>query len=177
MSEEAKTNALGSSNFSLLESAIKFIFSWVALMPIAVIVSGHFLSQVFRLNRSRNPQFFRIPIPRVIEIRADGDSVLLGFSGFLITLFLVAVLAGKAVYELFKMQFGIDPGQFNALCIFSSLATVLWSSVVFLIRRGPIKETQELTQEHDRLIEQVTAKKDKTVSENSTTSSTSKGSN
>lgn len=141
---------------ALLEKVVKVIFSWVVLMPIGVIVSGHLLSQVFHLSQPNPKQFFRIPIPEFLEIRADGDSVILGFSGFLITFLILCTLAGRSIYAVVKTQFGIDPGHFNALCIFSSMATVLWSAVLYLILRSRIKDAQTLAQEHSRLIEQVT---------------------
>lgn len=139
----------------LLEDSIKTIFSWVILMPIAVIVSGKLLSQRFKLA-SGSTQIFRISIIGLFEIRADDDEVILGFSGFFVTLFLVAIIAGKLIYERFKLQFGLDPGQFNCLCIFSSFATVVWSFALYLLAgatKGPMGPVRN---EHAELIEKIT---------------------
>jgi hypothetical protein len=159
MAKDISQVSTNENSIPLLEPAIKTIFSWIVLMPIAVIVSGHLLSQIFRLQRPDQQQYFRIPIPRFIEIRADGDSVILGFTGFFITLLILSTLSGKAIYGIFKEQFGIDPGQFNALCVFSALSTVLWSAILYLILRSRIRNAEALAVEHSSLIEKASSKK------------------
>jgi hypothetical protein len=140
-----------------LVETLKLIFSWAILMPIAVIVSGKLLAQRFNL-RTRTKQLFRIPVIGVFDVQANDDEVILGFSGFITTLFLVSILAGKAVYHLFRVQFGIDPGHFNCLCIFSSFATVVWTLAVFIFGgggRGPLAPVRD---EHAELIEQLSTR-------------------
>ena len=139
---------------SWLADGIKFVFSWVILMPVAVIVSGKLLAQRFKLV-SNADDIFRIPIRGLFVIEAKNDEVVLGFSGFLLTLFIIAVAAGHIVYDLFKYQFGVDPGQFNSLCVFSSFATVLWTAILYVLtatKSGPLQSVQ---QEHNALIKSI----------------------
>ncbi len=68
-------------SINLLDDALKFIFSWIVLMPIAIIISGRYLGQLFKLP-GRRKQFFQISIPHVISIRAQDDEVIFGFSLF-----------------------------------------------------------------------------------------------
>ena len=121
-------------------------------MPVAVIVSGKLLSQRFKLDVG-DAQLLRIPIFGLLVIQAGGAEVILGFSGFLLTLFFLAVLAGKTVYALFCYQFGVDPGQFNALCVFSSFATVVWSVLLYLLTVSRTGVLDSVKKEHDALIQ------------------------
>ena len=114
-----------------LGPALKFVFSWIVLMSIAVIVSGKLLASRFRLG-SHTRQKFRIPIPGVLNVEASGDEVIFGFVGFFITFLFIGLLGGPRAYEILVRQLGIDPGQFNALCMLSSFATVLWTTVLYL---------------------------------------------
>lgn len=141
---------------------IKFIFSWVILLPIAIIVSGKFLTKpiFFSVNTK---QLFKIEIG-ILKIQATDEEVILGFAGFIITLFVSAMYGGKDVYELVKGRFGIDPGQFNSLCIFSSFSMVVWSCALFFIIElarhflsGP--REKELI-ERDKLIEKLRKEKE-----------------
>lgn len=143
---------------AFLLGVLKIIFSWVVLMPIAVIVSGKLLAQRLSLPTATK-QLFRIPISGVLEINARNSEVILGFSGFLTTLFLLAITAGKQIYTLFKFQFGVDPGHFNSLCIFSSFATVVWSSLWFFLSRNSTSPLQSLREEHDKLIKEIAEKR------------------
>ena len=121
-------------------------------MPVAVIVSGKMLAIRFRLT-VQDKQWLKIPLPYVAKIQATGAEVILGFSGFFLTLFVITVPAGRIVYEMFRYQFGIDPGQFNSLCIFSSFATVVWSSIAYALsatKSGPLSGVSD---EHKKLIE------------------------
>lgn len=138
-------------------TAVKAIFSWIILMPIAVIVSGKLLAYRFKLGGA-SKQLFRIPIVGLFHIQADNDEVVLGFSGFLLTLFFSGGLAGHAIHRFFQYQFGIDPGQFNTLCVFSSFATVVWAFFLYLLtssRTGPLGDVVE---EHTRLLDKVSKK-------------------
>lgn len=139
------------------EAAIKFIFSWVILLPIAIIVSGKFLTKPVSFSVN-SKQLFKIEIG-ILTIQATDEEVILGFAGFIITLFASAMYSGKGVYELVKAGFGIDPGQFNSLCIFSSFSMVVWSCALLIITElakhlfsGP--RDKEMV-ERDKLIEQL----------------------
>jgi len=123
-------------------------------MPVAVIVSGKLLSQRFNVNSS-DGDLFKIPIPGLFIIGAKNSEVVLGFTGFLATLFLLSAVAGHVIYRLFKYQFGVDPGQFDSLCIFSSFATVLWTAALFVLTAGKSSPLQAVHQEHERLIQSI----------------------
>lgn len=111
---------------------LKTIFSWAVLMPIAVIISGILLAKPFKLQ-VETEQRFRIPIPRIFHLEATNGEVILGFAGFIITLVIIALVGGQAAYAFFRNQFGIDPGQFNSLCVLSSFVTVIWSVIIWLL--------------------------------------------
>jgi hypothetical protein len=113
-----------------LEPLIKFVFSWVILMPIAVIISGKLLAKPIRLSVT-SKQNFEIPL-RILTMRATGGEVVLGFTSFIVMLLLVGVFFGQAAYALVKTNFGIDPGQFNALCMLSSFISVAISFLIFI---------------------------------------------
>ena len=114
-----------------IDPFIKSVFSWIILMPISVIVTGKLLSKPINFTVN-STQLFQIPL-KILVVQATQGEVVLGFSGFIITLFGLAVFDGVGIYSIVKTNFGIDPGQFNSLCMFSSFATVVWSFAVFLI--------------------------------------------
>lgn len=150
------TFLLFQEKFDWLTDTIKTIFSWVILMPISVIISGKLLSQPFRLTVGPD-EFFTVPIPKILFIRATGSEVIFGFTGFIITLLLLGLLAGPSAYVTFRSRFGLDPGQFNSLCILSSFITVIWSTMIWLVFTKLHKARRiDLTiQERDRLIEEL----------------------
>lgn len=103
-------------------------------MPIAVIVGGKLTSQVMRLQAGSR-SILRIVVPPVIDVRATDDEVIFGFSGFIIMLLTIGLPFGHRVYDLFRLQYGIDPGAFNSLCVMSSFANVLLAMILFLFSR------------------------------------------
>lgn len=129
-------------------------------MPIAVIISGIFLSKPFRLQVEAEQQF-RIPIPKIFNLQATGGEVILGFAGFIMTLVPVALIGGKPIYAFFRVQFGIDPGQFNSLCILSSFITVMWSVVLWLIHRAWSRVPDPISIQRDQQLIQISEKLDK----------------
>ena len=112
-------------------AVVKFIFSWVILLPIAIIISGKFLTRPVSL-KVNSKQLFKLSFG-ILKIQATDEEVILGFAGFIITLFISAMYGGKDIYEAVKSGFGIDPGHFNSLCIFSSFSMVLWSCFLFIV--------------------------------------------
>lgn len=139
-----------------LTDAISYIFSWVILMPIAVIVSGKLMAQRLKLVSS-SKQLFKIPIPGVLTIQARNDEVILGFAGFLVTLVVVGFIGGPTAYKLMIERFGIDPGHFNSLCVVSAFLTVLWSFVVFIVSSGG--GGGDFSKEHEELINELAQRK------------------
>lgn len=144
---------------NLLSDALKFVFSWVALMPIAIIVSGKFIAHIptFKLT-GQEDQMFGVKLPGVISFVAKGDEVVFGFALFISEFFIIALVAGHAIYKLVESDFGINLGQFNAICAFSAFSSVLLSGVVLLglaisgkIRRRSDPILQEHATELDNL--------------------------
>jgi hypothetical protein len=117
------------------QDVVKAVFSWVILMPIAVMVSGKLVGQTIKLSGQRG-QLFQVKLPKVITIAARDDEVILGFTMFLIALMVSGLSAGAAIYRFMVADFGIDPGQFDALCVFSSFVVVAASVLLFLLSRG-----------------------------------------
>lgn len=138
-----------------LKGTVETIFSWVILLPIAVIISGKILAKVVEFQVD-SEQVFKIPI-KILNIEAKNGEVILGFTGFIITLTGLAIVYGQNIYLIVKTNFGIDPGQFNALCMFSSFSTVIWSTLIFFISKlfykyNPDKQLSNILKEHELLI-------------------------
>jgi len=116
---------------TVIESALESVFSWLFLASISVITSGWFLAHPISQTMATNQKFVINLI--VLKIQATGSQVILGFGGFIITTLLSGVVAGEWIYEIVKVSFGIDPGQFKSICMFSSFLTVAWSFIFFII--------------------------------------------
>jgi hypothetical protein len=153
-----------------ISDALKFIFSWLVLMPIAIIVSGRLYSRVFYLGGTSR-QLFRIHVPPVLDVSATDDEVILGFTGLILCLLFVGLPLGPIAYDLIKRQLGIDPGQFDSLCVFSSFLNVALATITFFIRgqarRPPADST---TTEYQRILNDVsrgtvTSKQDGTTND------------
>ncbi|WP_344572186.1 hypothetical protein [Winogradskya humida] len=141
-----------------LSISVRFIFSWVILMPIAVIAGGKLLGQLFKLD-GQDDDSFRIRVPPVLKFSAKKEEVLLGVALFIIDLFLVGAFFGEDTYLLFKREFGVDPGQFNSICTFSSFLSVLVSTTILLVSKGfgQLRRIRPdpVIKEHEELIEQL----------------------
>lgn len=139
-------------------SALKFIFSWVMLMPISTIIGGKLLAQVLKVQ-FRSTQLFKLSIPRMFTVQASDNEVILGFTGFIITLVAIALPVGPRAYNIFRSQFGIDPGQFNSLCVLSAFADVTWTFALFLLLflAGKVKSAtpDPISVERDKLIDKL----------------------
>jgi hypothetical protein len=143
-----------------IEAVLRFIFSGLVLMAISVIICGKFLAQRIRLS-VRSRQIFRIPLV-ILHISATDDEVILGFTGLIITLALTGSAFGKQGHLFFVDRFGIDPGQFNSLCILSAFLAVVWSFALFLIlgvrSQSPLGP---VAAKHQTMIENLTPADDK----------------
>jgi hypothetical protein len=143
---------------SALTTILKFLFSWIVLLPIGVIVSGKFLAQRFKLA-DEAPQELRIQLKGVVLVQSTNEEVILGFAAFIITLLLIGVSAGRVAYDYFLTHFGVDPGHFNSLCVLSSFSSVFWSCLVYLVSGARTSPDPGLRTEHTRLIKRLTKKK------------------
>lgn len=136
------------------------LFSWAVLMPIAVIVSGKLLAKPINFTVD-SEQSFKVSI-KLLNIQATGGEVILGFTGFFITLFGFGTFGGKEIYSLVKDNYGIDPGHFNSLCMFSSFTTVIWAAAVFLlyylVSKSSLSSFSSNKKEHENLLDELANK-------------------
>lgn len=124
-------NNVDEGSLEWIAVVIKFIFSWLILLPIAVIVAGKLLSKPINFGAD-SKQVLKIPL-KIFQIEANGGEVILGFACLIIVLFFVAMIGGADIYALVKTNFGIDPGHFHSICFFSSLVSVIFSAILFVI--------------------------------------------
>lgn len=139
------------SAIDTITAVVKVLFSWVLLLPIAVIVSGKLLARTFRLPRQTG-QDFNIRIPGVLRVRARNEEVVLGFALFLSLFFITSVFAGKAVYKLSTESFGVDLGQFTALCVFCSFEAVILTC--FLLSITSLNSARLAHKKKDPIVEE-----------------------
>lgn len=122
--------ANGQAALEVLSALLKFIFSWVLLTPLSVIIAGKLLARRLRLP-PLSKQLFRISLGQVLKVQATNAEVILGFTGFILTLTILGLTSGARAYHYFKLQFGVDPGHFTSLCVLSSFLLVGWSTLLF----------------------------------------------
>jgi hypothetical protein len=141
-----------------LTAAITFVFSWVVLLPVGVIVTGKLLNQRMKIEAGAG-QRLRIPVPGLFTIEANGAEVILGFAFYLVTLLVFGAAIGSHVAAWVKEQFGIEPGQFNALGFVSSLGAVTISFIVFLLTKPWQTRAQVKSRtRRDQLVDRLTMK-------------------
>jgi len=117
-----------------LIDGIKLVFSSFVLMAISVIIGGKLLGNNLMLPvGDADDDFFDIRIPYLFRLRGTKSQVILGFTAFVITLVVVGFGGGKSVYESFKNNFGLDPGQWLSICTVSAFLTVIWTSLVYVV--------------------------------------------
>jgi len=136
-----------------LSQAIPFLFSWILVMPIAVIFSGKLLASRLRLPLEGNVDFIDIRIPLLFRARATRAEAVFGFGMYFLWFTIAGFAGGKSLYAAFKEGFGIDPGQWNSLCITGSLISVVCSFLIFLLLFQWIPSGQP--RNYDRIIEQL----------------------
>jgi hypothetical protein len=125
----------GQWSISAVSDELKFIFSWVALMPISIVVSGKLIAQIpaFKIYYFQGNDEFGLRVPGLMRLVAQKGEVIFGFTIFITEFFSFAMIAGRWVYHTVKIGFGIDLGQFNSLCAFSALSSVVLTWSIFLI--------------------------------------------
>jgi hypothetical protein len=140
---------------NIIQTFILFIFSWIIIMPTAVILSGKLLAPRLKLP-AWSEQTFDIKIPPIgptmYRVNANNGEVVVGLSSFLLCLLILAMTAGPAAYEKFRINFGIDPGHFNSLCVFSSLIQISCCFIIFIAGSLPFFVTDKAVTERDRII-------------------------
>jgi lipid-A-disaccharide synthase-like uncharacterized protein len=105
--------------------------SWPVIMAIGVILSGRFLSQLFKLTGS-DQDIFAIRFWPIFTISAVGQDVSLGLAGFVMTLAIVGFMMGENVQQMMLLKFGIEAPQFSCISLVSSLITVCWSFLLYV---------------------------------------------
>lgn len=125
-------------NATLIE-AVKTLFSWIVLIPIAIIFSGIFLTNhLEQKDVSLKYMGFHqliIVVKPIIKLEAIGKEVIYGFSAFLITLFVSGITLGHWICELVNFQFGFEFTNFESVCFFCALLTLTWTFLLFLFGR------------------------------------------
>lgn len=118
-----------------LTDGLKFIFSWIALLPISIVVSGKLIAQIpaFKIFFFEGNDEFGLRVPGIMRLVARNGEVVFGFTIFIIEFFALAMIAGRWVYRTVKIGFGIDLGQFDSICAFSALSSVVLAGSLFLI--------------------------------------------
>lgn len=125
------SKAVDPSALEWVGDVLEFIFSWLVMLAIAVIVTGKLLSKPINFGAD-SKQLLKIPLG-IFNVEANGGEVILGFASLMFMLLIVALLGGADAYLLVKTNFGIDPGHFHALCFISSLISVMFATVIFLV--------------------------------------------
>jgi hypothetical protein len=124
-------NALSAPESSSIQSILTTLFSWAVLAALSVIISGKLLAK--RIPAGFNDAaLFNIPLG-IFRLEAKGDEVSLGIIMFIFSFTGCIIFGGKAAYELFREQAGIDIGQWNSLVVISSFLAVIVSTALCLI--------------------------------------------
>lgn len=162
MPENINSGATGKSDlwvsYDQITATLSFIMSWAVLAPMAIIFSGKFLNQWLGTNfyiiddgDSPNDNI-KIKIPGIMTLTALKSELYFGFALFIILLFLIGMCCGKSAYRYFVAQFGIDPGQWNAICVLSAFLSVLLSFSAFLVYRFFFQLRGDINVKRDEVI-------------------------
>lgn len=140
---------------------VEAVFSWVILMPIAVIISGKLVAET-TIRSSKEEDFFTINL-MFFRIRAKGDEVMWGFAVFILVMGLTVGFGGPAAYDFFKLNTGLDIGHWNSLCVIAAFFSViislaLWLAVPFL-RSSPVISAQDRNAQIKKLASQSSAER------------------
>lgn len=153
----------------VLQTVLIFLFSWVVLLGISVIVTGKIAARHFSMGIDLSDEF-KINI-YIINIKARGDEVSLGFLIFSVFLFLTILIGGADAYAFFRSRSGIDIGHWNSLCMVASFLSLIFSACLIIYFRvsshGPIispADRKELMEQIKNTIDQ--ADDDKEVAAN-----------
>lgn len=140
---------------------VKFIFSWLIVLPAAAIIAGKLLTKPIPFSTSTK-QVLKIPL-KIFNLEATDGEVIVGFAALLITFFFVAMIGGRDVHSIVIMNFGVDPGQFHSIFFFSALLTVIWASVIFLLHHfGKFSRSSSFSdnsEQHTKIIETLAKRK------------------
>lgn len=149
-------------NIEIFSTLVKLIFSWLVILPAATIIAGKLLTKPIPFSTDTK-QLLRIPL-KIFTLEATDGEVIVGFAAQLITFFFVAIIGGKNVHSIVQNNFGVDPGQFHSIFLFSALLTVLWASFIFLCHHiGNLYLSSTFTdnsKKHARIIEELAKKEE-----------------
>jgi hypothetical protein len=149
---------LTSGDVSLVDSVLKFSFSWIGLMPAAIAVSGILLRHIpgCRLSHQEH-HLIGIPLWPVYYIKATGDEVIFGIGLFITEFFLLGLTAGHQIYSIMRAGFGVNLGQFNSICAFSAFSSVILSFIVLMMFLGGHRIIQQHNVEAKQYVETMTS--------------------
>jgi hypothetical protein len=116
---------------STVTLALAGVFSWAVLATASIIISGLLLARRFPLTFVQEGKLI-IPL-WVFELKAQRDQVILGVMAFILALTCVVCLGGPSAYQFFRIQAGIDIGQWNSLCVIASSLTMICSLITFIV--------------------------------------------
>jgi hypothetical protein len=106
------------------------VFSWVILTATGVIVSGKLLARRIPLGVG-STDLFSINLV-AFRIKATGDEVVLGLLLFGLALGSVVWFGGLKTYQFFRLQTGLDVGQWNSLCVVASFYATIVSTIIWV---------------------------------------------
>jgi hypothetical protein len=141
---------------------VEVIFSWVILMPIAVIISGKLVAET-TVRSSKEDDFLSINL-LFFRIRATGDEVMWGFAVFILVMGSTVGFGGPAAYDFFKLNTGLDIGHWNSLCVIAAFFSVIVSLALWLVvpylRSSPVISAQDRNAQIEKLKSQSSTKED-----------------
>lgn len=154
-------NEIAQTNIGWISVTVKFIFSWIIVLPAAAIIAGKLLTKPIPFS-TNTKQVLKIPL-YIFKLEATDGEVIVGFTALLITLFFVGIIGGKDVHSIVQDNFGVDPGQFHAIFFFSALLTVIWASAIFLLHHfGKLSRSSSFSdngEKHANIIENLAKRK------------------
>lgn len=113
------------------EEIIVFIFSWIVVLPICVVLTGKFLSQVFDY-KVKNDDLFAINV-YFLRIKAEKSEVMIGFGVYLLVFFTNLLFAKEYPLSVLNDGAGLKLTKWNAVCLFSALCSSSIATLVFIV--------------------------------------------
>ena len=133
-------------SLDVVQSVLTALLSWVVLAAISIIISGKLITARLPIGIQDNA-VFKIPLV-IFDITAKGEEVSTGFTSFILSLFVCIIFGGSSAYNLFKIQAGVDIGQWNSLCVIASFLSLFVSTIICIV--VPFFKNSPVISEKDR---------------------------
>jgi hypothetical protein len=114
-----------------ITSLIATVFSTIVLTAVGVIISGKLMANRIPINLSDDDHFM-INL-YILKLRSTDDQVIWGFTMFIFGIGAVIIFGGHDAYEYFKLNSGVDLGQWKSLCAIASFLSIFVSSLIWAI--------------------------------------------